>query len=170
MLGMLNFKAIGKAIKSEKKGKIIWQVRNGEHFVANGHWGLKLPTMNTDILIPLVQLMQGQQPNEGETLVFNAGHINKQSLDVHQILWANIPNMHEGKVTSFSLNLEKSTARLLKFPDHIVALDEKYFSFVEGEKECFTRGKNDPVYFCNNFLVILQIRLPNLNEYLNEIA
>jgi hypothetical protein len=168
---MMNLKAISKVIKSEKKGKILWQVKDNVHYISNGHWAVKLPHLTSEVIVALTERFLGKIPEpDAGTLTYNAGHINTSQTNICEMLFSS-PNLNEtGTVTRFTIELDnKKNVKSIKFPSFIAVIDVKYATFLDNETYAETSGKLSPIYFCDRSLAILPFRV-DISEYLKEIG
>ena len=137
----MNEKALIKSIKeSIKKDRLVWQVKNHEHFISNTHWAVRFLSLSKDVSTTLFSIF-GKFPENDTTLVYHSKTVSESSTDIARIMQP--IEYLDGRFLPLSFNDSDRTLELrLSINDNgdIYAIQSKYADIFEGEPMQITNG------------------------------
>lgn len=168
----VNTKELCKHIKQSANRYLIWTVENGVHYITNRHWAVKFTELPRDVLISLFAVY-ARMPQEGISLVRTVyGDEERPAVSLEKIYAKSAESLDIGTITSIIVERDKEQYRVLKTPNAIIKLNNKYMSMIDKDinmAKC--SGKNEPVFFGDNQVILLPVRAdePKENETINEL-
>ncbi|EJL40776.1 hypothetical protein PMI08_04243 [Brevibacillus sp. CF112] len=158
-MNRMNVPAIVKQIKASEKGRLIWQVKDGKHYVTNSHWALRTDRMDTKVLSQLVSIF-GRVINEGESLNYSGKSISDNGPDISKIMEKQYDT--PAQVTNFLLKTEKNDLRLVRINNGLAFLNEDYLGMAaKNPTGMVAQGLNStsPFTLLDGDLLLLPVRI-----------
>lgn len=161
---IFNNKEIVKRIKEASKTRIFWSFRDGTHYIASGHWAIKMVDVPREILSIMLSIFL-QKPIEGESLKYtsysNETVCEKPEKDHVKTLFDQFDYKSPGaRITKFkkdaATNLE---ARVISSETSYFLVQEKYVRMLNNlEVPVNVTSKFQPIYLCDGDFILLPIR------------
>ena len=168
----INIKELCKQLRADgKHGAVLWTREESKHYLSNRHYAVRFNELPKEVLITLFSIFC-KVAEVGETLFSQGGFVVEQPkpVDFSKFYCPEKANINGEKTPYIRDFGDKKFAAVIKFPNRVSFVDEKYMKLAADVKELKgTDSAFTPLYLADDDLMVLPYRTTDNPNFIIDL-